>query len=213
MNEQMEARFAKYFNEANEQFEKGFLSEAARKRALESVGRAYDVIVRAVQDEQLKVLHAFPVDENYQRIENDEEKRISALYYGVPALHVLKEKHFDMYKEWADFAIAKDLVALRKAIKEAEVAKIEIDENKVKIEAVRKSIIDEMEMRKEQYVHGLELAKHFGHLPVSINAHWVHGHKGTQFIRHFFYMAGKLTPLNMIIAIMEEDQRRKDAAI
>jgi membrane-associated HD superfamily phosphohydrolase len=69
-----------------------------------------------------------------------------------------------------------------------------------------------MEGRKAQFVEGLEIARMFNGLPVSVNAHWVHGHKGTNFIRYFFYLAGELTPLNMIMAIAQAHEAEKEAA-
>jgi hypothetical protein len=68
-----------------------------------------------------------------------------------------------------------------------------------------------MELRKSQYARGLELHEIFGNLRVSANVHMVRNQHGTTFIRAFYYMDGKLTPLNMILAVAQEIQRREDA--
>ena len=89
----------------------------------------------------------------------------------------------------------------------------------VKAELIRHSIVEEMERRKAMFVEGLEIGRIFADLyprknkageiipsaslPVSVNAHWVRGHKGTDFVRHFFYLRGKLTPLQTIMAIAQ----------
>ena len=43
------------------------------------------------------------------------------------------------------------------------------------------------------------MTRRFGGLLVSVNAHMVvTNDKGMTFVRHFFYLSGKLTPLNGI---------------
>jgi hypothetical protein len=104
------------------------------------------------------------------------------------------------------------MIALRQAIKDAEILPVPAKpESEARAEVVRKSVVDMMEARKAQYVHALELGRLFGGLPVSVNAHWVHGHKGARFVRHFFYLYGRLTPLNLIIAAAEQLEREKEA--
>ena len=49
----------------------------------------------------------------------------------------------------------------------------------------------------------MKLTEYFGKMDVYANVHIVHGHKGTIFVRAFYYMFGKMTPLNVIIAIHE----------
>lgn len=190
-------------------FEAGFLSKAAQKRALDDLNRAYSDIQRNVHD--AVITHAnetpelwdntFPARWDFFR-END-----------LPFdLHQVRDRHFPIIEKWSDRApVVRDLIALRAAIKEAEIATKPVNEEKEKVETVRKAIIDELEMRKAQYVEGLEIARLFNGLPVSVNAHWVYGHKGARFIRHFFYLRGKLTPLNMIIAIAQGYEREQQA--
>lgn len=52
----------------------------------------------------------------------------------------------------------------------------------------------------------MEIYEVFGSLPVSMNWHYVTNQFGTSFIRVFYYMAGKLTPLSMICYIMEQNE-------
>ena len=73
-----------------------------------------------------------------------------------------------------------------------------------KVETVRRSIIEGMERRKTQDVDGLDMADCFGGLPVTVNARMATNDKGIVFVRHFFYLRGKRTPLKTIIAIAEK---------
>mgnify|MGYP006976758686 CR=1 FL=1 len=196
--------------EAQASFEAGFLSMAAKKRALDQLNRAYDAIREAAHGAQIDHANGNPalnsVGENRFSFfrEND-------LPFG---LHQVRDRHVEIIEKWAGLGqTVREMIALREAIKEAEIApapaKPEIEQ---KAEAVRKAVIDEIEKRKAQFVEGLEVARMFGGLPVAVNAHLVRGHKGAIFLRHFFYLRGKLTPLNMIIAIAEAYEAEKEAA-
>ena len=200
-----------YIDAATNALDAGFLSEAARKRALDDVNRAYDFIVRQVHGEQLAYFHALPHDEiGRVMLDGDalvEHDRIHNLYYDIPALHVVKDKHFAAYAEWPCFEAARDLVALRGAIKAAGIVKHERPVNETKAEEVRKYVAKTLEERKAQFVHEVELAHIFGGLRVSVNAHWVYGHKGARFIRYFYYLNGEFTALNMIMAVAQQYER------
>lgn len=198
---------------AQASFEAGFASKAAQKRALDELSSAYEGIRRYLMDAILKAR----TEENDAQNEQD--------YWAIPMyLHEVRDRHFPIaYAYTGRFAIVRDLMGLRAAIKDAPIApppaKPEVE---VKAEAIRRSIVEEMERRKANFVEGLDVARIWNEvfpsknggisLPVSVNAHWVHGHKGTDFVRHFFYLSGKLTPLNTIIAIADTLQREKDAA-
>lgn len=190
-------------------FEAGFASKAAQKRALDDLNRAYETIRDAAHTAQIKAAN------NNPGLNNHGENRIAFFAANdLPFdLHQVRDSHIEIIAKWGDEAqTVRDLIALRAAIKAAPTApapaKPEIE---VRAQAVRKSIIEEMEARKAQFVEGLEITRMFNGLPVSVNAHWVHGHKGAQFIRHFFYLRGKLTPLNMILAIAEAHEAEKAA--
>lgn len=191
-------------------FEAGFLSKAAQKRALDELNRAYDAIRNAASDNvRAFAFETIPGTEQADYEARNEIFRANDLPFD---LHQVRDRHLPIIDRWLHSGLdnVKALIALRAAIKAAEIspapAKPEIEQ---KAEAVRKAVIDEIEKRKAQFVEGLEIARLFNGLPVSVNAHWVHGHKGAVFLRHFFYLRGKLTPLNMIIAIAEAHEAEK----
>lgn len=195
---------------ASAAFEAGFASEAARKRALGEINYAYD----KAKDEVMKAILAARSPETEEENHKD--------YWSIPMyVHHVRPAHLATAAKYGNaFAIVPDMIALRDAIKAAEIAPLPVKpEAEVKAAAVRKSIVDEMERRKAMFVEGLDLGRVFAELyprknkageivpsaslPVSVNAHWVRGHKGTDFVRHFFYLNGKLTPLNTIMAIAQ----------
>lgn len=192
---------------AQDAFEEGFLSKAAQKRALDQLNRAYSAIhdeVHGAVITQANIDFPEACDARWTLF-NDNETPFD--------LHQVRDRHIVIIEKWTDHgAVIRDLIALRAAIKAAEIAAAPVNEEKAKIETVRKSIIEEMEMRKAQFVEGMEIARLFNGLPVSVNAHWVYGHKGARFIRHFFYLRGKLTPLNMIMAIAQTYEREQEQA-
>lgn len=196
-------------------FEAGFASKAAQKRALDELNRAYETIQDAAYVAQIAAApyqHSAVILTEEQRAERGAFFRANDLPFD---LHHVRDRHLQIIDRWLHSGLenVKALIALRAAIKDAEIApapaKPEIE---VKAEAVRKTIAEEMEARKVQFVEGLGIARLFNGLPVSVNVHWVHGHKGAVFLRHFFYLRGKLTPLNMILAIAEAHAAEKKAA-
>ncbi|TXH17844.1 MAG: hypothetical protein E6R03_03210 [Hyphomicrobiaceae bacterium] len=210
----MARTFEDYLGKAIDAANDGFLSEAARKRALADVNRAWDVLKNEIHERILSEADGkfVPAGETL----NDEEwaarrNWINAQgYWDLPDYpHTYRaEKHAAFFGDLN--AKALEAIQLRDAIKTVDIAAPVKDEGKASIVAVRKTIVEEMERRKAQYVEALEIGRHFGGLPVSVNAHWVHGHKGAVFLRHFFYLAGKLTPLNTIIAAADTLEREKE---
>jgi len=99
------------------------------------------------------------------------------------------------------------IVELRQAIKDAEINKPE-PKTDAKKEAVLTSIKEMLEKRKASYLRGVDLAEMFNGLQVSVSAHYVTNEQGTTFIRHFFYLFGKLTALNTIIAVAEKHNEK-----
>lgn len=195
-------------------FEAGFFSQAAKGRTLADLNHAYTAIRELLTHAILKA-----------RTEETHEAA-TADYYAIPFdLHQVRDRHFEIAAKYAhaDFGIVRDLIALRAAIKDAPMAPAPAKpELEIKAEKVRLSVIEEMERRKTLFVEGLDITRLWNEmfprkdggiaLPVSVNAHWVHGHKGARFVRHFFYLHGKLTPLNTIIAIAETLDRESAAA-
>lgn len=183
-------------NKASELFNDGFSSQAGKKKANNFLSSAFDFVVSNLQKDL--------IDQERSSESEDKKRRINDLYWSVPSLHNWKDKHNKLFSDYPEHvsSIGK-LIELRAAIKEAEVVKIEKNSVDVRVEEIRSFITDEMEKKKQQFVEGLELAKIFDNLAVSVNAHLVTNDKGTEFTRHFFYLNGKLTALNMIMAIAD----------
>jgi hypothetical protein len=201
MARQIEDRLAA----AQDAFDAGFQSKAAQKRALDELNRAYFSIRDAAHTEQIKGAPSFDDQAARRAHFNANEMPFD--------LHHVRDLHIEIIAAWGgNPVLVRDMIALRLAIKAAEIAPPPVNENKVRVETVRKSIVEEMERRHAQYVEGLDMARHFGGLHVSVNAHWVYGHKGAVFLRRFFYLAGRLTPLNTIVCIAEQLEREKELA-
>lgn len=189
-----------YVNQANEKFETGFTTMAAQKQALQDLGRAYEILTQEIQDLYL----AIPRAERTEAQDN--------VYWGLANyLNNWKPKHtslvLNVFPQAEIFTSQIETLAeLRKTIKSAEIVKVERIANP-KIATVTKTIHDMVALRKEQFQTGMKLCEVFGNLPVSINWHYVTNQHGTSFIRVFYFMANKLTPLNMILAILEEQER------
>lgn len=189
-----------YVNQANEKFEAGFTTMAAQKQALQDLGRAYEILTQEIQDLYL----AIPRAERTEAQDN--------VYWGLANyLNNWKPKHtslvLNVFPQAEIFTSQIETLAeLRETIKSAEIVKVERIANP-KIATVTKTIHDMVALRKEQFQTGMKLCEVFGNLPVSINWHYVTNQHGTSFIRVFYFMANKLTPLNMILAVLEEQER------
>lgn len=189
-------------------FEAGFQSEAARKRALDDLNRAYSSLHNKAHDAQ--ITHA----NSDETLSTDQQARCEFFQINRTPfdLHQVREAHIEIIARWSGAeaaALLRDLIALRAAIKAAEIIRHERPAQEARAEQIRKSIVEIMEARQQSYIEGLELSRHFKNMPVSVNAHIVHGHKGAVFYRYFFYLAGKLTALNVIMAIAQtlEEER------
>jgi hypothetical protein len=189
---------------ANSALEAGFTSKAGQKGALDQLNRATNILKGEVQE----------LTWNFKGDKSREEAMEKAYWMNLD-LHVWNQKRRDELLSYLPEAEAiadkfDDLAALRQAIKSAEIVKAERKADE-RVEAVQSTIRKMMELRKSQYARGLELHEIFGNLRVSANVHMVRNQHGTTFIRAFYYMDGKLTPLNMILAVAQEIQRREDA--
>lgn len=192
------ARYDRYLTEATDLFNEGFSSKAAQRRALDSLNRAYDLQKGAIHD----ILLA----------ETDRGEGWNDLYWGVPDLHNWKPRHSEQFKTFApQVAAIEQLVELRNEVKAAEITPPAKSEAKVIEERVIKSVRDLLETRRAQFLEGCRLAEVFGKLPVSVNAHYVTNAHGTTFIRCFYYMAGRLTPLNTIICVLQTMKDKEEA--
>ncbi len=191
------SRFDRYLDAAVAGFEAGFASKAAQKNALDDLNRAADDVRNDVHNGLLAIAR------------DDRADNWNDLYYSFPALHVWKAKHADAYAAYPEAVSRMNRLAeLREAIKAAPINAPVRDAGKERVETVRKSLIEIMEARKASFVEGVRLVEVFGKLPVSVSAHYVTNDKGTTFLRHFFYLNGKLTALNVILAVL--DATRED---
>jgi hypothetical protein len=201
--------------EASELANNVYPSKAAQKRALEAANRAYEVARELAMDLIRK-------DAPIITTERDDENRMAEVvarheYFmtnDVPFdLHRVRGLHY-MHFEAAEIADeVSALVHLREMVKAAEIcAPQPKNAYTVEIEArIHKTISEIFKLRQTQYLEGLRIAEIFGTLNVYVNGHWVTNQYGTTFKRCFYYMEGKLTPLNIILAVLQEHQRKEDA--
>lgn len=193
-----------YIDRAHAAFARGFPSKAAQKSATDDLNRAHEICRQDIQNLVLAI---------------DRDARTEAhnnVYWGLADLHVWKPKHSALVlgtfpEAEPTVRLIEQLVDLRAVIKAAPVVKAErkTDDREA---AVTKSVRDIMELRQAQYAHGLKLHDLFGGLPVHANVHVVTNQHGTTFLRAFYYMNGTLTPLNVILAVLQTKAREAEAA-
>lgn len=191
-----------YIDRANAAFAAGFTSKAAQKSATDDLNRAHEACRQSIQNLVLAI---------------DRDARTEAhdnVYWGLADLHVWKPKHSALVlgtfpEAEPTVRMIEQLVDLRAVIKAAPVVKAErkTDDREA---AVTKSVRDIMELRQAQYARGLELHDLFQGLPVTANVHVVTNQHGTTFLRAFYYMNGTLTPLNVILAVLQTKAREAE---
>ena len=189
-----------YTDLALDAFNAGFSSKAGQKAATDNLNRAYELLQRETIQRGLLE----------DRTLGGSEEAWKTLYWGTPDLHNWKAKHSAMYAPFFPEAVAaiERLAELRAEIKAAPIvppAAPEVSPFEVK---ARETITAWLERRRAQYVEALELAEVFGGLPVTATSHYVTNAHGTTFLRTFWYLRGKLTPLQIIIAAAQELDRR-----
>ena len=192
---------------ALEALEAGFPSEAARKRALDNLNRAYSTIQEAAFDAICTAARGIEGDPDAQHALFRENE--------LPFdLHQVRDRHFPTLERFgAQHALVRDLIALRATIKAADIKPApQRDPDAQRAEIVRKTILEELQHRKEAYVQGLDIARLLGGLAVTVNAHLVYGHKRAIFTRSFFYLNGQLTALRTILAIAGTFERERKEA-
>ncbi len=185
-------------------FNEGFKSKSAKNEAMKNLNRAYEIIKDSIQDLVLEV----------PKEERTEEH--NSIYWDLPNnLHVWKAKHsalvISTFPEMASQCeLIEQLVELRHAIKNAEIQPVEVNEQKEKVIAVQKSLQEMLEQVGKQYQRGMNLSEMFGGLDVHANVHMVTNQYGTRFVRAFYYLFGELTALNVIIAVAQDNKKRKE---
>jgi hypothetical protein len=194
-----------YIDKAMSAFDEGFTSNAAKKRALDSINRAYEDLVQGIRD----LILVIPRD--------DRTEEQNALYWGIPMyVHQWRPAHAELAVKLFPNAestvhVIDHLINLRSTIKDAPLIPVERKANKEIESKIHETILQIMERRQAQYARGLRLQEIFGQLPVTASVHVVVNQYGTQFLRTFYYMNGTLTPLNVIIAVMQAKEDKDPA--
>lgn len=191
-----------YTDAALDALNAGFTSKAGQKRANEDLARAYYLHKVVIQNALLADRSIADWD---------------SLYYGVPDLHNWKARHSAAYAAWPhQVAEIEKLVELRAAVKAAPVNAPERSAPHPLEVKVREALADLLARRKAQFLHAVDLCTVFGDgvriKGLTASTHWVTNEHGTTFLRTFYYLFGRLTPLNTIIAAAEEQMRRAEAA-
>lgn len=200
-----------YVDAALDAFNQGFTSKSAKQSALRDLGRAYEMLRDALH----KAVCASAPELSDPANPSEAEWAARGDFFRaneVPfELHQVRDRHLVLFGTWTGNGDElRRLIELRATIKDAEVVppvKAEKSERLVRVEA---TLRDLMETRRAQYLEAVELGELFGRLPVTANTHWVINEHGTRFLRTYFYLRGKLTPLNVIVAAAEELERRKE---
>lgn len=207
------ARAHKAMMAAQELMDAGFCTKAAQSRALGELNRAYN--------ETRDIVHGLSIDA--ARAEMGDAWQAEATWpdyiakldrYDMPFdLHQVRPAHIEAIRDLAPGSaqIIAELVDLRLLAKATPVTPIIKDSTRERVAAVRRDIIEQMERHKAQYVEALDMARLFNGLPVSVNAHWVHHEQGTVYLRHYFYLRGKLTPLQVLLAAGDTYAREQEA--
>jgi hypothetical protein len=211
----MTNRFETYSAAALDRFNAGFSSKAGQKDALDYVTRAYEVLRRELQDACLATPR---VDAATGKM----APAVEAVYWDVPSYpHQFKAKHSDLIRAaFGDrfdvlIAQAEELVALRETIKAADIVPPAKDETKARAAKIVESIKARMDRLQARYLEAIDLSDVLDDgvyiRGLTANSHYVTNEQGTTFLRTFFYLHGKLTPLNTILAGAEEAARRAKA--
>lgn len=193
-------------------FNHGFYAKAHQKEALDQLNRAYE----AIRDKA----HDLIIDEANATFGQPQTPgawdawKQSYADRDLPFdLHQVRPRHLPILAQYGEFgAKVAQLIELREEIKAAPILPVIKDETKAKIERVRETLIELIERRQGQFLEAVEIGHEFGGLPVTVNAHWVTHEKGTRFLRHFFYLNGKLTALVVILAAAQKLEQERKAA-
>lgn len=205
-------RFDRNFNKASDLLDAGFATKAAQKNANGYLNTAYSD-VREIITQQVRCTYA-PGPEHTDAQWQAYVDRLNE--YDLPFdLHQVRDRHLDKAAEIDGIAADKIrlLVETRAQVKAEPIQppqpKAEKSEYQVKAE---RSIVEEMERMKTQYLRAVDLGRIFNGIPVTASSHWVVNQYGTGFPRTFYYLDGKLTRLNILIAAAEQVAREKREA-
>lgn len=214
------ARTDRLIDEALDLFNAGFSSKAGQKRALDNLNRAYEEVRNAWHKGQIAQAPHQGLDRLMTEAEALERH---AFFYGVASidtpfdLHQVRDRHFDAFEKFLPGSsdTIRRLVELRSTVKAAEITPPAKDETKALAKRVIESIVELMARRNAQYLEAIDLSEIVeGGVIIhglTANSHYVTNEHGTTFLRTFFYLRGKLTPLNSILAGAQEAARRAEA--
>lgn len=180
----------------------GFTAKARQKEANDQINRAYS--------ELRDYLHSAVICRYRPEDESEESWRgyVDRLNeYDMPFdLHHVRDRHIakarELSAEVADRIAF--LVETRAAVKAEPIQKVEPKAPSAYQVKAEKTLAELIEKRMTQYLEAVELGRIFEGLPVSANTHVVINQYGTQFLRTYYYLNGKLTPLGVIIAAAEQ---------
>lgn len=187
-----------YTDKALDLFNKGFTTKSAQKESLRYLNLAFEVLRKKVNHDLLNRRDAGTISDD----------DMQPLYWLLPYdLHQFNEKkHIHPFNgDYAEiFEEMKYLKELRNTIKDAPIERVVSPEKeyKEKAEKIEKSLKELFEHAMQEYDRALRLAEIFGRVPVSVTPHYVH-RDGGRFVRYFYFVNGKLTALNTIIAAMQ----------
>ncbi|ORJ23975.1 hypothetical protein BS640_18680 [Rouxiella badensis] len=186
-------------------FNAGFTTKQQQKDTLTYINRAYEAYRSCITDLLWEIPH------------EEQTEAQSRIYWSIPrAAYLLKLKHVDAIL--AIFPAASPyleemlkLAELRRVVKIQEVVKPDKEgaEMQAKAAHVHVTILERMQRLGRQYEKALTLPDLFGGLNVHANVHVVTNQHGTRYLRAFYYLDGKLTPLPLIIAAHEAHARKK----
>lgn len=206
----------RYMMEASKLLDAGFCTKAAQKRAMQCLNYAYDRTRGLVHDTAIDTARG----DRWQAGEQPTEEAWKAYWeelnqYEVPFnLHEVRDRHIAICETLGlpgCSQIIRELLDMRQLVKDTPVVPQPRDETKKRVEAIRMDLMEIIAKRREQYVEALDMARHFGGLPVTCNVHWVRHEQGTMFLRHYFYLRGKLTPLQVLLAAADTYAREQEA--
>lgn len=199
-------KFENYLTRADAEYQAGFKSKAAKDRACSYVNYALEMVVCQITDAILEQPYG----------ERDNGTPLHTLYWiltDVACRNFIKKSAQvlpllgDRATEW--MVLGEQCVALYTTYKNALINEVPVSPVKEIEIKVQKTIKQMMDDRNEKFNRCLRLESLFGTMGVTANVHLVFGHKGTVYVRAFYYVMGVLTPLNTIIAAMQEADRQK----
>ena len=121
METEQPSKAQKYLSKAEESFNNGFETEAARKAAMSLISSAYDTIKDELRNNIITDLRALREPSTNKPLagKENEHEALNKLFWSKPDnLSQVREKHFGMFEKYSDLLMLKKLIGLRQAMKE-----------------------------------------------------------------------------------------------